>query len=363
MLSRRKLESQVSFARAESRRLEHDVKKLAAQQQSHNCATQQATHAFVPAEALAASRAGATGRVLLCVGGQRFECTRTLLCRDPGSLLAALCAVGAPLGGEQGKDEPERGGGASEGCGRAGADGEADRRGTQEEQGVEERPTACFERDWWLFRYVLDFLRDGILPSSPQLVWRLYEEASFWQLASLQRAVEQRHAGLFRRAAGVRGGDGSDVPLQPGQLSAAEHQAFVAAAQRAQGIVPSSDGSLAANKCDKPALPTDGDWWAKAPQWWGEKPKAKPKPKPNPKWDWWTTQKGRGGQDFTTLSDWKHAPDVKTPKEKDARKKLVAAEKAAMLHTSFADVGRGMGGGHSGGYGSGGGASGFAEMY
>jgi len=332
MLSRRKLESQVGFARAESRRLEHDTKKLAAQHQSHTCATQQATHAFVPAEAVKASQAGVDGRVLLVVGGQRFECTRALLCRDGGSLLAALCAVGAPLAEGAGGEQQQQ---------QQAAEGEED----------EGRPTACFERDWWLFRYVLDFLRDGSLPAAPQLVWRLYEEASFWQLRSLQRAVEERHAGLFRRAAGTQG-------QQPGQLSAEERRKFVAAAQRSQGIVPASDGSIATDKSDKPALPTDSDWWTKAPAWWGEKPKPKPKLKVNPTWDWWTAQKAKG-LDFTALSDWKGLPPPKDTKEKDLRKKLLAAEKETMLRTSYADVGRGLAG-----YGAdGGGGFGFGDFY
>ena len=34
-------------------------------------------------------------------------------------------------------------------------------------------PVACFDRDWRLFRHVLNFLRDGTVPADPPLVWRL----------------------------------------------------------------------------------------------------------------------------------------------------------------------------------------------
>ncbi len=54
------------------------------------------------------------------------------------------------------------------------------------------------DRDWWTFRHVLAFLRDGVLPASPSLALPLYREAAFWRLGSLQRAVEETHLHLTR---------------------------------------------------------------------------------------------------------------------------------------------------------------------
>ena len=47
-----------------------------------------------------------------------------------------------------------------------------------------------FDRDWWLFRYVLNFLRDGTLPEQEGLLRDLYYEASFYCLTSMQRSIE-----------------------------------------------------------------------------------------------------------------------------------------------------------------------------
>ena len=48
-----------------------------------------------------------------------------------------------------------------------------------------------FDRDWWLFRYILIFLRDGSLPQDRNLLAQLYREAAFWHLVELQKAVEE----------------------------------------------------------------------------------------------------------------------------------------------------------------------------
>ena len=48
-----------------------------------------------------------------------------------------------------------------------------------------------FDRDWWLFRYLLQFLRDGSLPDDRSLLAQLYREAGFFHLNELQRAIEE----------------------------------------------------------------------------------------------------------------------------------------------------------------------------
>ena len=58
-------------------------------------------------------------------------------------------------------------------------------------------PIACdsegyffFNRDWWLFRYIIIFLRDGNLPDDRILLSQLYREAKFWNITELQSAIE-----------------------------------------------------------------------------------------------------------------------------------------------------------------------------
>ncbi|CAM9303041.1 unnamed protein product [Discosporangium mesarthrocarpum] len=94
-------------------------------------------------------------RVVLNVGGHLYETTAGVLCRDRYSLLAALCKSNPPIA----KDN-----------------------------------TGAFflDRDWWIFRYILQFLRSGSLPHDSLLLRELYVAASFYRLNSLRRAIERR---------------------------------------------------------------------------------------------------------------------------------------------------------------------------
>ena len=89
----------------------------------------------------------------LNVGGQIFEATVDILARDPYSILAACCRVTPPFGRD--------------------IDG-----------------FFYFDRDWWLFRHILSFLRSNILPTDLDTLKELYSEASFYRLESLLRAIE-----------------------------------------------------------------------------------------------------------------------------------------------------------------------------
>jgi hypothetical protein len=51
--------------------------------------------------------------------------------------------------------------------------------------------------DRWLFRYVMTFLRDGTLPDDRQLLSQLYREAVHWNLASMQRAIEEERVSVM----------------------------------------------------------------------------------------------------------------------------------------------------------------------
>merc|ERR1712094_83787 len=81
------------------------------------------------------------------------------------------------------------------------------------------------DRDWWLFRYVLTFLRDGLVPQSRSLALQLYREAAFWRLTTLQTAIEEAHLNLVtedraqgRRARGDAAGQEDQVLAQQAQL-------------------------------------------------------------------------------------------------------------------------------------------------
>jgi len=93
-------------------------------------------------------------RIKLNVGGQLFETTASTLLRDPDSMLAAMAGPEGPLM-------------ANDGC-------------------------FYIDRDWWLFRHILTFLRDGKLPSRRRLLSQLYCEADFYNLVLLRRAVRER---------------------------------------------------------------------------------------------------------------------------------------------------------------------------
>mmetsp|Transcript_20409 Transcript_20409/g.34742 ORF Transcript_20409/g.34742 Transcript_20409/m.34742 type:complete len:204 (+) Transcript_20409:184-795(+) len=89
----------------------------------------------------------------LNVGGQLFEADVATLTKDPYSILAACCRA---------KPVIERN-----------ADG-----------------LIFFDRDWWLFRHILSFLRSNALPNELETLKELYCEASYYRLESLQRAIE-----------------------------------------------------------------------------------------------------------------------------------------------------------------------------
>lgn len=94
----------------------------------------------------------ASERIVLNVGGQTFETTAGVLIKDRWSVLAALC-LQKPLLDKQG-------------------DG-----------------SFFVDRDWWIFRHVLQFLRDATLPHDPNVLLELYNEAQFYRIASLCQAI------------------------------------------------------------------------------------------------------------------------------------------------------------------------------
>ena len=106
-------------------------------------------------------------QIMLNVGGQVFQTTAGVLTKDKFSILASLCTENPPL--EQDDD-------------------------------------GCFfvERDWWIFRYILQFLRNDTLPRDSGLLEEIYTEASFYRLNSLRRAIEVRASTLTGKTGGSR---------------------------------------------------------------------------------------------------------------------------------------------------------------
>ena len=174
-------------------------------------------------------------RLRLNVGGQIFEMSRSLLSVDPNSLLAALIVEGCPIftcGGEYALDST---------C------------------------IAFVDRDWWAFRYVLNFLRDGILPKSSHALLSLYKEAVFWRLQSIQRAIEESHLNLAQVEIDLS----SDIKL-------------------------ASFGSL----IKKPTCKKKG-FWSRRPDWWEPQSIAIACKKPGS--DWWMGADWKGAR-FGPLS-------------------------------------------------------------
>mmetsp|Transcript_3390 Transcript_3390/g.4679 ORF Transcript_3390/g.4679 Transcript_3390/m.4679 type:complete len:205 (+) Transcript_3390:3-617(+) len=87
------------------------------------------------------------------VGGQFFEVPVAVLAKDPYSILAGLCRQNPII-------QPD-------------------------EEGV-----FFIDRDWWLFRHILTFLRSNTLPNELETLKELYVESSFYRLESLQNAIE-----------------------------------------------------------------------------------------------------------------------------------------------------------------------------
>ena len=87
------------------------------------------------------------------IGGQEFEAPVSVLTKDPSSILAICCRKDCPF--------------------------EKDQDGSY-----------YFDRDWWLFRLILSFLRSKVLPSDGEVLKELYKEAAFYRLEDLKAAID-----------------------------------------------------------------------------------------------------------------------------------------------------------------------------
>lgn len=93
--------------------------------------------------------------ISLNIGGQLFETSVDILTKDPYSILASCC-----------RKKPFF-------------------------QGSADGRTFFFDRDWWIFRHIISYLRSSILPNELETLKELYKEASFYRLETLQRSIEE----------------------------------------------------------------------------------------------------------------------------------------------------------------------------
>lgn len=173
-----------------------------------------------------------TQRLRLRVGGQLFEISKEVLCQDEYSLLAALCQQGSPA--------------------------------NTSVEGSAKFETVVVDRDWWLFRFIVIFLRDGLVPDDRALALQLYREAAFWRLGTLQRAIEEAHLNLTRK----------DIKVE--------------------------DGALVES-----APPDKEKFWKQKKNWWEAAPEKKPAKKEK-KPEWWLDdggkeEKKKAGEEGRTL--------------------------------------------------------------
>lgn len=87
------------------------------------------------------------------VGGQLFELPVQILVKDPFSLLAGICRINPVI-------KPDAYG------------------------------IFYFDRDWWLFRHIISFLRSNALPRELETLKQLYAEASYYRINLLRKAIE-----------------------------------------------------------------------------------------------------------------------------------------------------------------------------
>lgn len=92
-------------------------------------------------------------KITINVGGQIFQTSSTVLRQEPDSLLATLC---------------------DDDCTTF----------TREPDG-----SYYIAKDWWIFRYLLNYLRNKDLPHKRETLLELYKEAAYWNLKVLQSDI------------------------------------------------------------------------------------------------------------------------------------------------------------------------------
>ena len=114
--------------------------------------------------------------VIFNVGGQIFETTANVLTKDPYSVLAAYCRVSENA--------------VSENVNAGESTSAALLTKTTLFEAEPSSGIFFIDRDWWLFRHILTYLRSNVLPNEYETLKELYVEAAFYRLESLQTAIE-----------------------------------------------------------------------------------------------------------------------------------------------------------------------------
>lgn len=156
-------------------------------------------------------------RVRLNIGGQVFETTLAVLTREPGSKLARVAErfvgeVDDALASARAAAEHSD---ATAAQNAPSAVSEVDAlvpslqlAGAGGSQGhlaaaANAVDPPFFDRDWWLFRYLLQALREGpaALPQDPALLKQLFDEAAYWRLGEMQEHMRTLYMRVAARQA------------------------------------------------------------------------------------------------------------------------------------------------------------------
>ena len=176
-------------------------------------------------------------RLKLNVGGVTYETYESVLGRDPDSMLAALCRDDSPLKDEQ-----------------------------KDMEGV-----VFIDRSGSLFRHVLNFLRDGVLPINSATLKDLYREAKYFELNSLRTEIEKRLGIVSVAGSASRSIDQSSMRLTRGRPMDG----------RSRWLAPGTPGGI-----DSFESAMEGRTWWEKPE--GHKGYWPSNRKGENKMDWWT---------------------------------------------------------------------------
>lgn len=223
---------------------------------------------WLPASIVSEQSKSELDRLVVDVGGVRFEVPHEIARRDTGSLLynwtSAIASIKA--------DNSARPEGAHAGAALSYTASNNSYRIVTERIGYLSKNTATrqssssseaasatgnsdskiiyvvqIDRDWWLFRYIVIFLRDGRLPDDRSILSQLYREAAFYHLSELQRAIEDQKLHL-RTSADAAEGD-KWWKLLPSWLDKVEEQKAAASSAAAAENKPSGADNASS------------DWW------------------------------------------------------------------------------------------------------
>ena len=185
-------------------------------------------------------------RVKLNVGGIVYETFESVLSRDPDSMLAALCREDSPLKAEQ------------------------------KEQGDGGKSMVFIDRSGKLFRHVVNFLRDGVLPVDKMTMKQLYREAKYFELGSLRTEIEKRLGIVSVASSSTRSIDTMSMRMTRGRPLD----------ERSRWLAPGTPGGIDDAE-NNSSVDANRKWWERPPGhhgWWPSNRRGENK------MDWWTSE-------------------------------------------------------------------------